>query len=222
MRTARSARESHQHLDDFATNLRRMLAAMPRPAEPRKGHRLTTITAPIGVPVRVWVALERGQCSECGIDRPAAFRLPPDGKTILCRECYWTRKKVTASYPDCPECLHPYGLMRYPDGWGFRCLTCGLKFTREAAARALEQKRKENPHLMSMEQWRSVQSSNLAQVAYDPDTRTMGVRFLNGGSGEYSDVSHEQYEALVTAQSPGGYLAKNIKSNPKVHKWTRT
>ena len=61
--------------------------------------------------------------------------------------------------------------------------------------------------------WSVVSSSNVSAVGYNPGTHTLGVSFLNGTSYEYDDVDEPIYEALRTAQSVGGFLARFIKGH---------
>lgn len=56
-----------------------------------------------------------------------------------------------------------------------------------------------------------VQSSNIAAVGYDDDSKTLAVEFKNGGIYHYSDVSPETRKALLAADSIGKYLMLNIK-----------
>ena len=56
-----------------------------------------------------------------------------------------------------------------------------------------------------------VTSSNVAAVAFDPDTNTLGVRFLNGSEYHYFGVPEEVFEALKSASSVGSYLNAAIK-----------
>lgn len=55
-----------------------------------------------------------------------------------------------------------------------------------------------------------VKSSNLEAVGYDEPSRTMHVRFKNGGLYKYSDVAPHTHQAFVTADSVGKHFAKNI------------
>jgi hypothetical protein len=57
-----------------------------------------------------------------------------------------------------------------------------------------------------------VSSSNVASVGYEPETLVLEVEFLHGGVYQYSGVPQEEYEALISASSVGGYLGANIKN----------
>jgi len=56
-----------------------------------------------------------------------------------------------------------------------------------------------------------VSSSNVAAVAYDDATNTLGVRFLNGTEYHYSGVPRDVYEGLLNASSVGSYLNEHVK-----------
>ena len=60
-----------------------------------------------------------------------------------------------------------------------------------------------------------VKSSNIEAVGYEPGTRTLIVKFKNGGTYHYSECLPEHYEGLIGAESPGGFLHKNIKGKFK-------
>ncbi len=52
---------------------------------------------------------------------------------LICGPCKKDESRRTAGFPDCPTCKHRLSLMECGGAWGYRCLGCGLKFTREAA-----------------------------------------------------------------------------------------
>ena len=56
-----------------------------------------------------------------------------------------------------------------------------------------------------------VQSSNIAFIGYDPDSETLEVEFIKGGSYQYYDVPIHVHGELMSSSSHGGYLASNIK-----------
>lgn len=68
-------------------------------------------------------------------------------------------------------------------------------------------------------EWRSVSSSTLERLAYDPRTMTLSVEFKHGGVYQYFDVPEQVFEELLQAVSPGQYLAQNIK---KTYRYART
>lgn len=57
-----------------------------------------------------------------------------------------------------------------------------------------------------------VQSSNLAAIGYDADSKCLQVRFLNGALWRYHTVPQSAYEGLQTAGSVGSYFHKYIRS----------
>lgn len=54
-------------------------------------------------------------------------------------------------------------------------------------------------------------SSNVKAIGYDPESKTLRVEFLSGGTYDYAGVPQSEFNALESAGSVGGYLAKNIK-----------
>jgi len=59
----------------------------------------------------------------------------------------------------------------------------------------------------------NVDSSNLQSVGYDEESQTLEIEFKNGSCYQYFDVPPYIFDALVNADSPGGYLAENIKGS---------
>lgn len=62
-----------------------------------------------------------------------------------------------------------------------------------------------------------IKSSNIQSAGYDPESKTMEVRFTNGSTYEYNDVSQDDFDALMKANddpevSTGSWFHKNIKS----------
>lgn len=49
--------------------------------------------------------------------------------------------------------------------------------------------------------------------AYDPNSRTMTVRFKNGLLYRYDDVPIEKHAAFTESASPGRYFNERIKPN---------
>ena len=58
---------------------------------------------------------------------------------------------------------------------------------------------------------KGVASSNLESVGYDPGLRVLEVKFRSGGLYRYFDVSQDEYDGLMAAESHGKYLAARIK-----------
>lgn len=57
----------------------------------------------------------------------------------------------------------------------------------------------------------SVISSNVAEVGYDPDVKTLEVAFANGTVYQYFNVPVAIYSALLVTPSVGRYLDANVK-----------
>jgi len=55
-------------------------------------------------------------------------------------------------------------------------------------------------------------SSMLAQHGYDAATKTLAVKFKNGGVYHYAGVSQEDYDTLVKSKSLGGHFAANVRA----------
>lgn len=58
---------------------------------------------------------------------------------------------------------------------------------------------------------KSVASSNIASVGYDPESETLEIKFNGSGIYSYEKVPASVYDALMAAESKGSYFAKNIK-----------
>lgn len=58
-----------------------------------------------------------------------------------------------------------------------------------------------------------VQSSNIAEVGYEPATMTLEVAFHNGTIYQYFDVPEALYQELIRAESVGTFLNAQIKNN---------
>ena len=63
-----------------------------------------------------------------------------------------------------------------------------------------------------------VSSNNLADVGYDPATQTLEVGFKNGRIYQYFDVPEHIRDGLMDAESPGGYLSREVKGK---HRYAR-
>jgi hypothetical protein len=58
-----------------------------------------------------------------------------------------------------------------------------------------------------------VQSSNLSQVGYDPETRTLAIVFKKGDLYHYDDVPPEVFDELMEAPSTGRYFSQHIRNS---------
>lgn len=57
-----------------------------------------------------------------------------------------------------------------------------------------------------------VESSNVAEVGYDENDKTVYVRFLNQSLYIYKGVPESEFENLKNAPSVGSYLHRNFKN----------
>jgi hypothetical protein len=58
---------------------------------------------------------------------------------------------------------------------------------------------------------KSVYSSNVTEIGYDPETKEMSVTWTRGKRSVYSGVPEELAEQLVNAPSVGSMLNEEIK-----------
>ena len=56
-----------------------------------------------------------------------------------------------------------------------------------------------------------VTSSNVKNVGYDAESKTLAVEFGNDNVYHYSDVPEEHYVNLLASETPGSYLHSVIK-----------
>lgn len=61
-----------------------------------------------------------------------------------------------------------------------------------------------------------VVSSNINSVGYDPETQTLEVEFYTGVIYQYSPVTEEAKNQMLSSESIGSYFAKNIKNNKEI------
>ena len=58
-----------------------------------------------------------------------------------------------------------------------------------------------------------VQSTNVAEVGYDPETMTLEVAFHNGTLYQYFDVPEVMFQELLHSDSVGRFLNTQIKNS---------
>lgn len=56
-----------------------------------------------------------------------------------------------------------------------------------------------------------VKSSSISEVGYDPESRTLHVKFKTGASYEHTDVPPEKYVALTGTESAGKFYNTKIR-----------
>lgn len=64
---------------------------------------------------------------------------------------------------------------------------------------------------MAQQQLVSVTSSSIDSVGYGPKTKSLVVKFKNGGVYVYADVETSVYVAFMSASSKGNFLDAEIK-----------
>lgn len=68
-----------------------------------------------------------------------------------------------------------------------------------------------------------VDSTQIHSIGYDPETQTLAVRFTRGygekrGPGSlyhYANVTQEDYDAFLAAESKGKHFGAHIKAHPE-------
>jgi hypothetical protein len=58
-----------------------------------------------------------------------------------------------------------------------------------------------------------ISSSHLSEVMYDPEKKTLGIRFHNGAEYSFQGVDAEIARGLLSAPSPGRYFNQFIKGH---------
>ena len=59
-----------------------------------------------------------------------------------------------------------------------------------------------------------VKSSNIAEIGFDPESRTLGVKFKNGGLYHYRDFDAEKHATMMDptkTPSIGSFIHANVK-----------
>lgn len=57
----------------------------------------------------------------------------------------------------------------------------------------------------------SVESSSVSEVGFDPQSCTLEVMFKDGAVYQYFDVPLQIFESLMSADSVGRYVSKEIR-----------
>ena len=63
----------------------------------------------------------------------------------------------------------------------------------------------------------AVQSTAILTLDYDPESRTLFVRFLDGDLYAYFDVPGDEYAAFLDAESKGGFFAERVRDRYAYH-----
>lgn len=59
--------------------------------------------------------------------------------------------------------------------------------------------------------WQPLDSKMFAAAAYEPEPRTLYLRFRSGVTYSYFDFPEEQYQALLQAESRGRHFLSHIR-----------
>ena len=59
-----------------------------------------------------------------------------------------------------------------------------------------------------------VESSQIAAIGHDPRRNELKVRFKNGGTYLYRNVTHAEFENLRQAESVGSFFSMTFKKDP--------
>lgn len=60
---------------------------------------------------------------------------------------------------------------------------------------------------------KSVKSSQINSIGYDPNSRILEIEFNNGKVYQYAPVTASCHQELMSAESHGKYFNANIKNN---------
>jgi hypothetical protein len=67
-----------------------------------------------------------------------------------------------------------------------------------------------------IETWGTPNSSNIATVIYDDETRTGTITFRSGGTYTVDSVDKSVLEEMVASPSPGAYFNRHVKNTYRV------
>lgn len=66
-----------------------------------------------------------------------------------------------------------------------------------------------------------VDSSAILEIDYDPASRTLFIRFVDGDLYAYFDVPAGVYDRFLAADSKGRFFAEEIRGSYRFHQITR-
>lgn len=67
------------------------------------------------------------------------------------------------------------------------------------------------PRTVQLAPWVYVDSTSISAIRYISSTRTLDIRFVNGGQYSYANVPSDVYNMFRTARSKGAFYQRNIK-----------
>jgi hypothetical protein len=76
-------------------------------------------------------------------------------------------------------------------------------------------------------EWKTVESSQIAEVGYGVETQTLGIRFKptksqpQGSEYRYALVPPQVCADLMNAESIGKYFAEHIKAHPETYPYRK-
>jgi hypothetical protein len=65
---------------------------------------------------------------------------------------------------------------------------------------------------------KSVSSSNIRSIGYNPNSQTLEIEFHNSGVYQYFNVPESVYKALMSVSSHGSFFHQHIKNQ---YQWTK-
>ncbi len=66
-----------------------------------------------------------------------------------------------------------------------------------------------------------VTSGSISSIGYDPTSATLAVQFKSGAIYHYANVDSGTHQALMNADSKGGFFRGTIKANPSIFPHTK-
>jgi hypothetical protein len=64
-----------------------------------------------------------------------------------------------------------------------------------------------------------VRSSNIQSIGYDPEQKSLHVKFHSGSAGLYSNVDHNTFVVILAAPSKGKALHHLVTKHPDKYPW---
>lgn len=63
-----------------------------------------------------------------------------------------------------------------------------------------------------------IKSGNIKSIDYNPDAKTLSVRFAQGQTYHYDQVPQHVYDQMMAAPSTGSYFYKHVRNSFKFRK----
>ena len=71
---------------------------------------------------------------------------------------------------------------------------------------------------MSITSWETPNSSNIAAIGYDDDSRVGTITFRSGGTYTVDSIDKGVLEEMASSPSPGQYFNRHVKNTYRVRK----